>query len=124
LKDKLEECYRVKGDPDIELEVPIDMKWRARGRVIDILVTWPMGWREAHEIQLSAITPQALEERTDDYLRSGIDVIWWIGNRANTKENKDWCMERFGEAYILQDQYLEQLAILSSAPQPSANGNE
>ena len=99
LREKLLEFYRQYGNPQIDLEVPIPMAWRARGRIVDLLVTWTMGWREAHEIQLASITPQELEERTNDYARAGIDVIWWLGGRAATSANRDWCIGAFGESH-------------------------
>jgi len=59
-------------------------------RIADVLVTYPMGWREAHEIQLSPITVEAISERTSDYNRAGIDVFWWCGNKADTPAIRDW----------------------------------
>lgn len=78
----------------IDYEVPIpEIK-----RVADVLVVFPMGWRVAHEVQLSGISSSDLEERTNDYLRAGIDVIWWLGKAANTERNRDWCVSKFGYA--------------------------
>lgn len=95
LRDYLHDLYQIKS-LQIDLEVPVRMNWRARGRIADLLIKWPMGWREAHEIQLASITVDQLEERTDDYLRSGIEVYWWFGNNAATSPNKKWCIHRFG----------------------------
>lgn len=83
---------------DLEVKIP-----EVR-RVADILFTFPNGWRIAHEIQLASITRQILEKRTDDYLRAGIDTIWWIGKSADTHSNRLWCAERFG--FVLQVEYL------------------
>lgn len=101
MRDQLAEFYGQWVMPEIDLEVPVRMEWRARGRIADIMVTHKMGWREVHEIQLAAITPQELQERTDDYRDSGIDVTWWLGGRANTPANRDWCISVFGESYVL-----------------------
>lgn len=101
MRDRLTEFYGQWALPDIELEVPIRMEWRARGRIADIMVSHKMGWREVHEIQLAAITPQELQERTDDYRNSGIDVIWWLGGKADTRTNREWCTSIFGESYSL-----------------------
>lgn len=71
----------------IEYEVPIpEVK-----RVADVLVTFPMGWRVAHEIQLASITTEELARRTEDYLHAGIDVVWWLGKSADTPANRAWC---------------------------------
>ena len=76
----------------IDVEVPIiEIK-----RVADILVTFLTGWKQAHEIQLSSITADELEERTNDYERAGIDVVWWLGKGANVESNRRWCIQKFG----------------------------
>lgn len=81
----------------IEYEVPIpEVK-----RIADLLVTFPMGWRIAHEVQLASITSQTLQERTDDYARAGIDVVWWLGKSANTPTNRDWSRKIFGYALCI-----------------------
>lgn len=62
------------------------------GRVADVLVTFEDGWRVAHECQLASITTGELHERTASYEQGGIDVIWWLGGPAATKENLTWCV--------------------------------
>lgn len=73
-------------DATTEYEVPI----REVNRVVDVLATLPNGHRIAHEIQLAAITPRELEERTNDYARSGIDVFWHLGKSADTEPNRQF----------------------------------
>lgn len=80
------------SDAVFELEVQIP---EVR-RVADVMVTFPMGWRIAHEIQLSPITNEKLEERTNDYFKAGIDINWWLGGKADTYGNRDWCISNFG----------------------------
>lgn len=65
-------------------------------RVADVMATFPNGWRVAHEIQLAALTTEELQQRTEDYARAGIDVVWWLGKSADTPANQAWCTERFG----------------------------
>jgi len=73
-------------------------------RIADIVSKFPMGWWVAHEIQLSSITPENLEERTNDYLNAGVDVIWWFGKSANTRQNIEWAVRKFGfSPYIIFD---------------------
>jgi competence protein CoiA len=76
----------------IEYEVPIP---EVR-RVADVLVTFPMGWRVAHEVQLASITTEELAQRTEDYLHAGVDVVWWLGKSADTPANRDWCQRVLG----------------------------
>lgn len=81
----------------IEYEVPI----REVMRIADLLVTFPTGWRVAHEVQLASITTEELQERTNDYTLAGIDVVWWLGRSANTPANRNWSREIFGYALLL-----------------------
>lgn len=64
-------------------------------RIADIMVTWPDGTGEIHEIQLSSITTDKLEQRTSDYQKLGYDVTWWLGKNANTRTNQEWTKENF-----------------------------
>jgi competence CoiA-like predicted nuclease len=70
-------------------------------RVADILITYPMGWRLAQEIQLSDISEKEIEERTNAYESIGIDVIWWLGKKVRLS-TRDWCIERFGRVYTIK----------------------
>jgi len=64
-------------------------------------VTFPTGWRVAHEVQLASITTEHLQERTNDYTLAGIDVVWWLGKSADTETNRAWCRCTFGYALSL-----------------------
>lgn len=70
---------------DLEVRMPEVM------RIADIMVTFPLGWRKAYEIQLAAITPNNLKQRTDDYRAAGVDVHWFIGRNALTQSNVEAC---------------------------------
>ena len=83
--------------PDILLEYAIE----DRKRVADIMCIWPTGWWQAHEIQLASITQRELEERTSDYLAQGIDVRWWLGKKADTPGNREWCNRECGEVGLV-----------------------
>lgn len=82
---------------DLQLEVPLP---EVR-RIADVLITFPMGWRVAHEIQLSPITVEKLKQRSDDYRRAGVDVVWWLGRHANTETNRLYCQQNFGDCYLV-----------------------
>lgn len=82
-----------------ELEVPIP---EVR-RVADVLFTFPNGWRLACEVQLASITIEQLQQRTDDYLRAGIDALWWLGRAADTPANRAWSIGQYG--FVLQLHY-------------------
>ena len=82
--------------PQYEVPIPEVM------RVADLINEFPMGWRIAHEIQLSSITVDDLEARTADYLRAGIDVLWWFGKSADTETNRNWAIRRDGFSFSLR----------------------
>ena len=65
-------------------------------RVADIIIKFPMGWWVANEIQLSSITPEELEARTRDYLNAGVDALWWLGKSADTNQNRQWAIKKYG----------------------------
>ncbi|WP_354010891.1 competence protein CoiA family protein [Endozoicomonas lisbonensis] len=68
-------------------------------RIADVVFEFPNGWLEAHEVQFSSITPAELEERTNDYKKAGIDVVWWLGKSADTQPNREWVREVFGRSF-------------------------
>lgn len=97
LRQYLRDEFAEYANAKIEIEVPIP---EAR-RVADVMATFPMGWRVAHEIQLSSITTRGLQERTNDYSNAGIDVVWWLGKSADTPANRRWCVDNFGYVFVL-----------------------
>lgn len=101
LRDNLAAEFEEYSSAKFELEVAVPMDWRARGRIADVMVTFPNGWGVAHEVQLASITVEQLQERTNDYNRAGIDVVWWLGNRADTDTNRDWCVRNQGYALVI-----------------------
>jgi competence protein CoiA len=90
-------------DINIEPEVIIP----EANRVADVLITFPMGWRIAHEIQLSSITVSEIQQRTDDYARCGIDTVWWLGKAGDSNAIRKWCTERFGYYLSLRFETIE-----------------
>lgn len=88
-------------NPQIELELPIpEIK-----RVIDVAAIFPSGQIEAHEVQLSKISLESLNERTSDYTSRGIQVVWWFGKEADTTSNRVWAEQHFGSYNCLQFGY-------------------
>lgn len=85
-----------------EAIIEYEVKVPEAKRIADIMVTFPMGWRVAHEVQLSPISPDKLEERTRAYNSVGIDVFWWLGKSADNAANRTWCLERYGYSLIVE----------------------
>ena len=99
LYDMLCKIYKPYFDTSL---IELEKKVPEAGRVADIMVTFPMGWRVAYELQISPITTKSLEERTNSYGKNGIDTIWIFGGKADTETNRDWSITRFGFYYVLQ----------------------
>ncbi len=59
--------------------------------VADVCFTYPMGWRLVHQMLHTPITTQELTARTHRFHASGADVVWWLGDAANTPANQQWC---------------------------------
>ena len=51
-------------------------------RIADLAIRYPSGFMEVHEVQLSGITKEEMQERTDDYAEAGLPVTWWVGKSA------------------------------------------
>lgn len=66
------------------------------GRIADIAMIFPSGWIVVHEVQLAAITNEELNKRTEDYASIGVDCVWWLGKSADTRNNQEWCIYKFG----------------------------
>lgn len=88
------------AEPRLEVPIP-EVK-----RIADVMFIFPNGWRVACEVQLASITIDELQQRTDDYLRAGVDVFWFLGKNAASESNIRWATAQQGFAIILQ--YSEQ----------------
>lgn len=72
--------------------VPVELEYHLPevGRIADLIQLFPNGWRVVHEVQLASITIETLQQRSDDYLAAGCDVIWYLGGKAHTPANIEW----------------------------------
>lgn len=89
-------------------------------RIADVCVTFPNGCCYALEMQLASITPEKLQERTDDYTRSGVDVIWFLGDHANTRPNRNWGANADVSVYVVAVQTSEDFIAPVDAPAVAA----
>jgi competence protein CoiA len=83
------------AQPELEVIIP------EANRQADILFSFPNGWRVACEVQLASITIEELEERTNDYLRAGIDTFWFFGKSAASPTNLEWSTKTYGYVFKL-----------------------
>ena len=113
-----------------EVDVPIPMEWRSKGRVADVMLSWHAGYRVVFEIQLEPIKVEELKARTQDYLQDGIDVFWWLGDAARTKENESWIFQRqvhglaLREGKISFNRLVEQNGTSQSVPSIMRNDDD
>ena len=87
-KKYIAEFLRTQGEK--EFNARVELEWKIGNRRAAVVQIFEAGWAVAHEIQLASITTEELEERTQDYLRNGCDVIWYLGKSANTQANRQW----------------------------------
>lgn len=101
VRNLLKKEYESITDAGVELEMPIEMKWRPKGRIADICVEFPFGLRYVYEIQLSSITLEEVISRTEDYERAGC-IVYWIFSSESIKQNiEDWCYYHQEDVYII-----------------------
>ena len=62
----------------IDFEKRIQLE-SGRWRIADILIRYPSGLQEVHEVQLKPISADEIQQRTDDYMSVGIAPYWWVG---------------------------------------------
>jgi competence CoiA-like predicted nuclease len=99
----IKEYWSEYSNAEIKFEYPI----KEVKRIIDIAMLFPNGWIVAHEIQLSSITTENLENRTNDYRKLGIDVFWWFGKSADKKANREWAIEKYGQSLSIDYELLD-----------------
>jgi competence CoiA-like predicted nuclease len=85
----------------VEIEYPV-REAGEHGRIADLMITYNEQPHIAIECQLANITVELLNKRTQDYEKQGIGVIWFIGKKADTYENRQFLHEHFGDCHIIQ----------------------
>lgn len=97
ISNSLAEHIGEYSDAKAQLEYPVEKILR----VIDVAFVFSGGWIVAHEIQLSSITTEEIQERTNDYRKVGIDVHWWLGGSGASEAIKKWCQKEYGGCFII-----------------------
>ena len=103
IANHIKEYWKEYSNTEIRFEYPVP----EINRIIDIAMLFPNGWIVAHEIQLASITTEILEKRTNDYRELGIDTFWWLGKSADTKTNREWAIEKFGQSLSIDYEILD-----------------
>jgi len=70
-------------------------------RIADVMISYPFGYRQAIEIQLSRVSLENIQERTEDYFQAGIDVFWLLGPEAREERIVHYLQSLFGECYYV-----------------------
>jgi competence CoiA-like predicted nuclease len=89
------------SDVEVIVEYPIPEAGE-NGRIADVAAIFPTGFIIVYECQLASITTEMLEKRTKDYEKAGVDVTWFLGEKAASQSNKDWCIEYFGDCFCIK----------------------
>ncbi|RLI51575.1 MAG: hypothetical protein DRO93_15995, partial [Candidatus Thorarchaeota archaeon] len=72
-----------------EAQVALEVRIPQAHRIADVFVTFPTGWRVAHECQVSPITQEELIARSRAYREAGIDVMWWFES-GRLEQSRKW----------------------------------
>lgn len=89
------------SDVEVIVEYPI-REAGEHGRIADVAAIFPTGFIIVYECQLASITTEMLEKRTKDYEKAGVDVTWFLGGKADNDNNRDWCVEYFGDCFYIK----------------------
>ena len=81
-------------------------------RIADLMISYQFGYRQAIEAQLSRVDVSNIHERTESYLKAGIDVIWFLGPNCRDERILDYLTREIG-IYCFID--IEQGAFVISA---------
>lgn len=73
------------------------------GRIADLMVTYPFGYRQAIEVQLSRVPAENIQERTESYIGAGIDVVWVLGKNVRDPLLVDYLKRKFGHTLLIED---------------------
>lgn len=90
------------GELQIEIDQPLFLP-NGKKRIADVYCNVGQQYY-IYEFQKSPITIAKLNERTSDYLTLSAEVAWYLYGKANTKVNRDWCMENLGCCYEVEAQ--------------------
>jgi len=97
---------------DFDVEFSIEHYVKAASRIADVAVLFPGGYLHAFEIQLASISVEELVERTQSYLDAGCEILWMLGNRADTMQNRRWLISAQGHAPIIKFEYgVEEVTV-------------
>ena len=86
-----------------EVQIEIEFAIPEAKRRADVMVVFPGGFLHAHEIQLSPISLEELQARTESYHALGIQVTWYLGRKVQAEANLHYFnrthVECFGIAF-------------------------
>lgn len=88
---------------EVHLEFFLEMEGQAgwKTRKPDVLVIRPNGTREAHEVQISPISPEDLESRTCDLKQVCDRIVWYLHGKAYNETNRLKCSNLNADCYHL-----------------------
>lgn len=73
-------------------------------RIADLMISYPFGYRQAIETQLSRVNVENIISRTASYFEGGIDVIWFLGPRCRDERVRDYLKGEIGFYHFIDRQ--------------------
>lgn len=69
-------------------------------RIADVVAIFPTGYMVALMVATEPIKPQELNYQSTALFNAGVDVIWWLGEKADTLRNRQWSFQYCDWTYI------------------------
>lgn len=90
-------------------------------RIADVVAIFPTGYMVALMVATEPIKPQELNHQSTALFNAGVDVIWWLGEKADTLRNRQWSFQYCDWTYILN---LSTCPITDNREQTEVEFNE
>jgi hypothetical protein len=101
LKSHLEEELGEYSGAIVGTDFPLRLE-QSQVRNADVVAIFPSGYMVAFMLATKPINTQELSRISYSFLNNGIDVMWWLGEEADTPSNRRWSINYCGYTYILK----------------------
>lgn len=100
LKSYLEKELGQYSDAIVGTDFPVRVEPN-KDTIADVVAIFPTGYMLAFMVATEPIKPQELNYQSTALFNAGVDVIWWLGEEADTLSNRKWAFQYCDFTYIL-----------------------
>lgn len=102
VKAHLKEALGEYSGAIIGIDFPVDLGIRREIKSADIVAIFPSGYMLALMVITKRINSKEISLIWEAFSKKGIDVMWWLGQEGDTKENRELSVSRCGCIYMLK----------------------